>query len=157
MELKDTIKMMDNADYKERFKAEYLQVAIRYQKLMIMLNKWDNGGLDFTPTCPRSTYDLQTKAMKDYIAVLEMRAVIEGVDLPTIEVDSNSPSPYPHATRPDLTHLPDGTLFHVANGGWTGKIIDKNGEKYVVTPVFEYKVTENNKYDLYLDSVTFPE
>lgn len=81
MELKDTIEMMASEDYKERFKAEYCQVKIRYEKLKHMLERWDNGILNFTPTCPRSTYDLQISAMKDYIAVLEARAVMEGVTL----------------------------------------------------------------------------
>ena len=81
MELKETVEMMNSADYKERFKAEYQQVVIRYQKLAAMLEKWDNGELNFTPTCPRSTYNMQVRAMTDYIAVLEARAVMEGVDL----------------------------------------------------------------------------
>lgn len=81
MELKETVEMMNSADYKERFKAEYQQVVIRYRKLAAMLEKWDNGELNFTPTCPRSTYDMQVRAMTDYIAVLEARAVMEGVEL----------------------------------------------------------------------------
>ena len=81
MELKDTAGMMNSSDYKERFKAEYYQVVIRYQKLKAMLQKWDNGELNFNPTCPRSTYNIQIKAMTDYIAVLEARAVMEGVEL----------------------------------------------------------------------------
>ena len=84
MELKDTARMMDSEDYKERFKAEYYQNVIRYQKLAAMLEKWDRGGLDFEPACPRSTYNVQVKAMTDYIAVLEARAVMEGIILPEI-------------------------------------------------------------------------
>lgn len=80
-ELRDTIEMMNSGDYKERFKAEYYQVVIRYQKLKSMLDKWDNDQLEFTPTCPRSTYNMQIAAMTDYIAVLEARAVMEGVEL----------------------------------------------------------------------------
>ena len=80
-ELRDTIEMMNSEDYKERFKAEYYQVVIRYQKLKSMLDKWDNDQLEFTPTCPRSTYNVQIAAMTDYIAVLEARAVMEGVEL----------------------------------------------------------------------------
>lgn len=80
-ELRDTIEMMNSENYKERFKAEYYQVVIRYQKLKSMLDKWDNDQLDFTPTCPRSTYNMQITAMTDYIAVLEARAVMEGVEL----------------------------------------------------------------------------
>jgi hypothetical protein len=80
-ELRDTIEMMNSGDYKERFKAEYYQVVIRYQKLKAMLDKWDSDQLEFTPTCPRSTYNMQITAMTDYIAVLEARAVMEGVEL----------------------------------------------------------------------------
>lgn len=81
MELKDTIEMMVNEDYKERFKAEYCQVKIRYGKLKYMLERWDNGLLDFIPTCPRSTYDIQIRVMSDYIAVLEARADMENISL----------------------------------------------------------------------------
>ncbi len=81
MELKDTVEMMNSADYKERFKAEYNQLAIRHKGLKSMLDKWDNGTLQFKPTCPRSTYNMQIKAMVDYLAVLEARAVMENVDL----------------------------------------------------------------------------
>lgn len=79
--LADTVEMMQSADYKERFKAEYYQVLLRYQSLVGIIEAWDNGTLDFTPTCPRSIYDLQLRAMKDYIAILEARAVIENVKL----------------------------------------------------------------------------
>lgn len=81
MELKDTTTMMQSEDYKERFKAEYYQNVIRYEKLKAMLEKWDNGELNFEPTCPRSTYNIQIKAMTDYIAILEARAVMEGIRL----------------------------------------------------------------------------
>lgn len=84
MKLADTVEMMNSSDYKERFKAEYAQLAIRYYGLRNMLEKWDNGILEFEPTCPRSTYNLQIKAMTDYIAVLEARAVMENVDLESV-------------------------------------------------------------------------
>ena len=74
--------MMTSEDYKERFIAEYCQVKIRYGKLKYMLEKWDDGTLGFIPTCPRSTYDLQIAAMKDYIAILEARAIMEGIEIP---------------------------------------------------------------------------
>ena len=64
MELRDTVDMMNSEEYKERFKAEYYQT-----------------NLNFNPTCPRSTYNMQIRTMTDYIAVLEARAVMEGVDL----------------------------------------------------------------------------
>lgn len=84
MKLADTVEMMNSADYKERFKAEYAQLVIRYNGLRNMLEKWDNGTLEFKPTCPRSTYNLQIEAMVNYIAVLEARAVMEDVDLESV-------------------------------------------------------------------------
>lgn len=84
LKLVDTVKGMSSADYKERFVAEYQQLVIRYYGLTNMLNKWNRGvELGFSPTCPRSTYNMQVKAMTDYIAVLEARAVMEGIDLDT--------------------------------------------------------------------------
>ena len=79
--LSQTSDMMTSSDYKERFKAEYAQVVIRYKKLKNMLDKWDKNELTFTPTCPRSTYNIQIKAMTDYIAILEARAVMENIIL----------------------------------------------------------------------------
>lgn len=81
MKLLDTIEMMTSTDYKEKFKAEYYQLIIRYRRLKSMLTKWDEGTLTFEPTCPRSTYNMQIKAMTDYIAVLEARAVMEDIVL----------------------------------------------------------------------------
>lgn len=84
--LKDTTEPMVSGDYKERFKAEYFQLVIRFEGLKKMIEKWDKGLLDFKPTCPRSTYNMQIKAMADYIAVLEARAKIEGIELDVEEV-----------------------------------------------------------------------
>ena len=81
MKLIDTVPLMNSEDYKDRFKAEYYQVFVRFVKLKAMIENWDKEELDFEPTCPRSTYDMQLKAMKDYISVLEARAVMENIDL----------------------------------------------------------------------------
>lgn len=82
MNLKDTVDLMLSESYKDRFKAEYYQLVDRYKKLKLMLDKWDEDKLvDINPTCPRSTYNIQIKAMTDYIAILEARAVIENIEL----------------------------------------------------------------------------
>lgn len=44
-ELKDTIELMNSSDYKDRFKAEYYQLKIRYTKLHAMLVKLEAGNL----------------------------------------------------------------------------------------------------------------
>lgn len=81
MELKDTIELMNSSDYNDRFKAEYQQVKIRYEKLHKMLVKWDAGTLDFEPTCSKALLMEQERYMREYIRCLETRAEIEGVDL----------------------------------------------------------------------------
>ena len=72
---------MISRDYKERFKAEYEQLVIRYNGLNRMIENWVRGCLSFKPTCTSSTYDLLLKTMRDFIAVLEARAVMENVEL----------------------------------------------------------------------------
>ena len=76
-----TVFGMKSPDYRKRFEAEYRQLKIRYESLKRMCEKWDAGELDFTPTCPRATYDKQMAAMVDYLSVLEVRAYAEGIDL----------------------------------------------------------------------------
>lgn len=79
--LVDTALGMCHFDYKERFKAEYKQLKIRFDRLVAMCEAWDKKELKFNPTCPREIYDKQLSAMEDYLEVLEERATIEGVEL----------------------------------------------------------------------------
>lgn len=80
-ELASTCEMMVSEDYKERFKAEYIQLRNRYAGLLNMIKLWDASSLSFIPTCPRATYNFQLRAMKDYLDILEVRAKIEGIEL----------------------------------------------------------------------------
>ena len=81
MELKDTVDMMTSEDFKERFKAEYWQTKIRYEKLHKMVIKMEAGTLNFEPKCPMSLFQRQLGVMREYLNVLEMRAEIEEIDL----------------------------------------------------------------------------
>ena len=81
MQLKDTIEMMNSKDFKERFKAEYYQLSIRFDGLMSMLIKWENNMLDFEPKCSKETLENQLILMQGYIDILRLRAEIEGIDL----------------------------------------------------------------------------
>jgi hypothetical protein len=56
-------------------------VQNRKENLEAVIKLWDSGKLPFTPDCPRSIYDLQLRAMNDYMAVLEARAKIEKIVL----------------------------------------------------------------------------
>ena len=80
-ELKDTAALMQSADYKERFMAEYHQDETRYLKLKRMTEAWDKGELNFTPTCPREIYDRQLSCMLLKLFVLTERAELEGIKL----------------------------------------------------------------------------
>ena len=81
MELKDTVEMMESADYKERFKAEYLQLEIRVNGLRNMLKKYKDGTLSFKPSCSYDLLNGQLKAMELYATYLDERADIDGIDL----------------------------------------------------------------------------
>lgn len=79
MLLIDTAPLMVSDDYKERFKAEYYQTKIRHDRLEEMVNNWDD--LDFVPTCEKSVYVNQIKAMELYLDILLFRAGKEDVKL----------------------------------------------------------------------------
>ena len=79
MELKDTIELMTSEDYVDRFKAEFYQLVIRYRNLNHMIDNW--GNLDPIPSTPKSTFDFQLRAMRDYITILKARASFEHIEL----------------------------------------------------------------------------
>lgn len=81
MELKSTVGLMDSNDFKDRFKAEYYQVKIRYEKLHEMIVKYEAGTLNFEPKCPIDLLKQQAENMGKYLYTLEIRAEIEGIDL----------------------------------------------------------------------------
>lgn len=81
MELKDTVELMLSDDYKDRFKAEYYQTKIRYEKLHKMLVKYEAGTLDFEPATPLCILKNQKRAMGEYLHDLEVRAEIGKIEL----------------------------------------------------------------------------
>lgn len=81
IELKDTVELMVSEDYKERFKAEYYQTKMRYEKLHKLLIKYEAGVLDFEITCPEDILRDQEYYMYNYLKCLEIRAEIEKIEL----------------------------------------------------------------------------
>lgn len=81
MDLEDTIAGMISDDYKERFIAEYQQVAIRCNKLDNLLNQQKSGELEFTLNCSIDLLTSQLCAMKEYKELLEIRADIEDINI----------------------------------------------------------------------------
>lgn len=86
MELKNTVEMMNSPDYKERFKAEYYQTKIRYEKLKkfnarIEAATWTKTVEMPKHDCPVDLLIEQEYAMGEYLHLLEVRAVIENIEL----------------------------------------------------------------------------
>lgn len=81
MPLKNTVDLMLSDNYKDRFRAEYYQTKERYQRLHLMIIKYEAGTLDFQPDCLLELLKRQAKAMGEYLYVLEMRAQLEEIDL----------------------------------------------------------------------------
>ena len=79
--LSDTIALMTSDDYKDRFKAEYFQTKLRYDKLKSIIVKADAGTLEFEPICSIGKLRDQALYMGEYLHVLEIRAECEGIDL----------------------------------------------------------------------------
>ena len=81
MKLSQTIELMNSSDYKDRFKDEYYQTKIRYDKLHKMIVKYEAGTLNFTPSSSLELLKKQKSFMGSYINSLEIRAEIEGINL----------------------------------------------------------------------------
>ena len=81
MELKDTVKLMESEDFKDRFVAEYRQLENRVEGLRAMLKKYKAGTLPFTPKCSYELLHEQLVHMGSYGRVLDERAEIEGINL----------------------------------------------------------------------------
>ena len=78
MEMKDTVALMESDDYKDRFKAEYWQTKIRYNRLRKIVVKAD-AGIDI----PNNIQFLreQSRRMAEYLYILEVRAETENIEL----------------------------------------------------------------------------
>lgn len=79
-----------SSSYKERMIAEYVQLKQRWEKLKAFNTKieaaeltkgMDNGVDEPLHDCPASLLRGQQKVMGEYLHILEVRAVIEGIDL----------------------------------------------------------------------------
>jgi hypothetical protein len=95
-ELKETTKLMTSTDYKERFVAEYWQTKIRYEKLKVFNTKIEaaqrvrfseveNKLKEPIHDCPADILVEQQHILGEYLHILEIRAVIEGIDLGSYE------------------------------------------------------------------------
>lgn len=84
--LECTVEGMLHPDYKERFKAEYQQTKIRYEKLKEFNTKIKAAHMSSkvempVHDCPDELLREQQAIMGQYLHVLEVRAKIEHIDL----------------------------------------------------------------------------
>lgn len=77
--LEQTIPDMLSSDYKRRFKAEYRQLLIRYQRLCSHIRKIESGKAKHD--CSLDMLKQQRVIMRNYLDLLIQRSGIEGVDL----------------------------------------------------------------------------
>lgn len=68
-------------DWKERFKKEYHELRERFQKLDMMIDKYEKGQLEFEPKCPIDLLKGQRSTMWNYLKILEQRSKIEEIKL----------------------------------------------------------------------------
>ena len=90
-ELKQTAGLMNSTDYKDRFKAEYYQTKIRHEKLKDFNNRIEAAiatryaapGQVKMPKhdCPTDMLKKQQETMGQYLHILEVRAVVEEIEL----------------------------------------------------------------------------
>ena len=82
MELKDTIELMQSADYKDRFRAEYAQADIRIRKLGAFLDKLASGEAQQRYETQQEVLKSQHAVLCTYLEILRVRAKNEGIELP---------------------------------------------------------------------------
>ncbi len=78
---RDMFSLMMSDDYKDRFKAEYFQTKLRYEKLHRTIVKYEAGTLEFELKCSITMLRDQAHFMGEYLHILEIRAEIEGINL----------------------------------------------------------------------------
>ena len=83
--LGQTATLMVSDSYKERFIAEYHQTKIRYEKLKNFCNRIEAAKLAKTEEpkhdCSLELLRSQQRIMGEYLHILEIRAVIEEIEL----------------------------------------------------------------------------
>lgn len=98
MQMQETTQLMLSPNYKDRFKAEYVQTKIRHERLGALLVKIEAANrtafadpekgeisVKMPPhDCPEHLLRDQFCAMREYLNILEVRAVIEGIDLSSL-------------------------------------------------------------------------
>lgn len=145
--------------YKQRMITEYRELKERADKLATMMDKWDKGTLDFTPTCPMYLLENQLETMKDYVGILQTRAKLEDVDLNASVDDAPVEKAgwipvterLPEDIRPVIVTWkntdPKSYYQYIVGKHFTGTACYKNGKWYWYSSTTEDMLAEYGRYD----------
>lgn len=75
------IQLMRSSDWKDRFRAEVMELSTRLERLDNMLEKYRNNTLEFIPNCPYDILYEQSIYMRQYLRILQERSEIEDIKL----------------------------------------------------------------------------
>ena len=75
------IQLMRSSDWKDRFRAEVMELSTRLERLDNMLEKYRNNALEFIPNCPYDILYEQSIYMRQYLRILQERSEIEDIKL----------------------------------------------------------------------------
>ena len=71
-------------DWQRKLTDEYTYVKVRYNKLHSAIIKREAGVLDFEPKESLDIWKRQASAMGSYLYMLEIRMVINGIEVPKV-------------------------------------------------------------------------
>lgn len=71
-------------DWQHKLTDEYTYVKVRYNKLHSAIIKREAGVLDFEPKESLDIWKRQASAMGSYLYMLEIRMVINGIEVPKV-------------------------------------------------------------------------
>lgn len=80
-ELIKSVDLMLSEDFKDRFRAEYIQLKTRFEGLDKMVKSYMDGTLSFIPKCSKLLLVKQLVVMQSYLNILELRAEVENINL----------------------------------------------------------------------------
>lgn len=81
MELKDTVELMTDDSYANRFRAEYYQLSIRIRQLNKYINDINLGLIKDEPKTDINILRSQLSMMRNYLTILKHRAKVEHIEL----------------------------------------------------------------------------
>ena len=87
MELKDTVQLMLSDDWRDRLKAEHLQLTIRLHNLAAFINAANRDEKKYKSERDKFAMKKQYRAMVEYTIALEHRMEYAGIEFKAYEAE----------------------------------------------------------------------